>query len=114
MRFKEINSKKINESKELLSKLEDKKSDLETALGQARDITKDIKRTDVHVEIVSKLGVLAEEHGLELDEYDERKVFELKNELESAVYQLEEVFEDAIRDLSNKIDDIEYELEYGE
>jgi hypothetical protein len=114
MRFKEINSKKLNESKELLSKLEDKKSDLEIALGQAREITRDIKRTDVHVEIISKLGTLAEEHGLELDEYDERKVFEIKNELESAIYQLEEVFEDAVRNLSNKIDDIEYELEYGE
>lgn len=114
MRFKDINSKKINESKELLSKLEDKKSDLEIALGQAREITRDIKRTDVHVEIISKLGTLAEEHGLELDEYDERKVFEIKNELESAIYQLEEVFEDAVRNLSNKIDDIEYELEYGE
>lgn len=114
MRFKDINSKKINESKELLSKLEDKKSDLEIALGEAREITRDIKRTDVHVEIISKLGTLAEEHGLELDEYDERKVFEIKNELESAIYQLEEVFEDAVREISNKIDDIEYELEYGE
>ena len=114
MKFKEINSKKINESKELLSKLEDKKFNLESALGQAREITRDIKRTDIHVEIVSKLGVLAEEHGLQLDEYQERAVFEAKNKLESEIYELESVFEDAIRDLSNKIDDIEYELEYGE
>jgi len=114
MRFKELNNKKLIENKEELSKLEDKKSDLESALGSAREITKTIKYVDTHVEIVSKLGGIAEEVGLELDEYQERQVFDAKNKLESAIYQLEEVFEDAIRGLSNKIDDIEYELEYGE
>lgn len=107
MKFKEINSRKINEDNKLISKLEDKKFDLESALGQAREITRDIKRTDIHVEIVSKLGTLAEEHGLQLDSYDENAVFQAKNKLESAIYQLEEVFEDAIRDVSNKIDELE-------
>ena len=49
----------------------------------------------------------AEEHGLQLDSYDENAVFQAKNKLESAIYQLEEVFEDAIRDVSNKIDELE-------
>ena len=114
MRFKDINSKKINESKELLSKLEDKKSDLESALDQARQKTKEIKYHDPHVEIISKLRSIAEEVGLELDEYQERQVYQAKNNLESAIYELEEVFKDAIRDISNKIDDVEYKLEYGE
>lgn len=114
MRFRELNNKKLQENKEELSRLEDKKYDLESALDRARQITKTIKYVDTPTEIMSKLGTLAEEHGLELDRYDENKVLEVKRELESAIYQLEEVFKDAIRDLSNKIDDIEYELEYGE
>lgn len=114
MRFRELNNKKLQENKEELSRLEDKKYDLESALDRARQITKTIKYVDTPTEIMSKLGTLAEEHGLELDSYDENKVLEAKRELESAIYQLEEVFKDAIRDLSNKIDDIEYELEYGE
>ena len=105
MKFNEI--KQLQENQKLIDKLEDKKFDLESALGQAREITRDIKRTDIHVEIVSKLGTLAEEHGLEIDSYDEQQVFRAKNKLESAIYQLEEVFEDAIRDISNKIDELE-------
>lgn len=108
MRFKDINSKKIKESKNILSKLEKKKSKLESALRYAKSITKDIKRDDTHINILSRLGTLAEEFGLELDQYQESKVMELHNQLESEVYELEEVFNDAIRDLSNKIDDIEY------
>ena len=75
----------------------------------ARDITRDIKYVDTHIEIISKLSGVAEDVGLELDKYDESKVLELKNELESAIYQLEEPFEDAIRDIQNKIDELEYE-----
>ena len=109
MRFKDINSKKIQESKEKISKLENKKSDLEIALSSAREITKTIKYVDTHVEIVSKLSGIAEDVGLELDKYDESKVLELKNALESAIYQLEEPFEDAIRDIQNQIDELDYE-----
>ena len=89
--------------------LEDKKYELEGALSRAREITRDIKYVDTHVEIVSKLGTLAEDVGLELDDYNERQVYAAKNKLESAIYELEEVFEDAIRDISNKIDELEYE-----
>jgi len=105
MKFDEI--KKLQENQNVINQLEDKKFDLESALSSAREITRDIKRTDIHVEIVSKLGTLAEQHGLQLDSYDENAVFQAKNKLESAIYQLEEVFEDAIRDVSNKIDELE-------
>jgi len=109
MKFNEI--KILHENQKVIDKLEDKKSDLELALSSAREITKTIKYADMHVEIVSKLGTLAEENGLELDSYDENAVFQAKNKLESAIYQLEEVFEDAIRDVSNKIDELEMEME---
>ena len=89
--------------------MEDKVWDLKGALEDARSITKTIKYADMHVEIISKLSNLAEEHGLELDEYQERQVFQAKNTLESEIYQLEEVFEEAIRDLQNKIDELEYD-----
>ena len=52
----------------------------------ARDITRDIKYVDTHIEILLKLDRVAEDVGLELDKYDESKVLELKNELESAIY----------------------------
>ena len=107
MKFSEI--KNLAENKQLIDKLEDKKFDLENALDSARDITKGIKYADTHMQIILKLGHLAEEHGLEIDEYQEGKVFEAKNKLESEIYQLEEVFEDAIRDISNKIDELGYE-----
>ena len=90
-------------------KLENKLYELESALGMARETTRDIKYVDTHVEIVSKLSGIAEDVGLELDEYQERQVFEAKNKLESEIYQLEEVFEDAIRDLQNKIDELDLE-----
>ena len=89
--------------------LEDKLFKLELALERAREETRNIKYVDTHVEIVSKLGGIAEDVGIEIDEYQERQVFAAKNKLESEIYQLEEVFEDAIRDLQNKIDELEYE-----
>jgi len=103
----------INNLQEQPSKeaLEDKLYKLEGALGMARDTTKTIKYVDTHIEIMSKLAGIAEDVGLELDKYDESKVSELKNELESAIYQLEEPFEDAIRNIQNQIDELEYEEE---
>jgi len=104
MKINEIYTIPAINVKEDLSPLEDKLFDLESALSEAREITRDIKRADTHMQILVELSSLAEKHGLELDEYQERKVFEAKNKLESEVYQLEEVFEDAIRDIKNKID----------
>jgi hypothetical protein len=94
---------------ENVQQMEDRLSELEVALGQAREITRDIKRDDTHINILSKLGVLAEDVGLELDRYQESKVLQIHNQLESEIYELEEVFEDAIRDIKNQI-----EFEYDE
>ena len=107
MKFNEI--KKLHENQQVIDKLEDKKFDLERALEDARSITKTIKYVDTHVEIVSKLGTLAEENGLQLDEYYERQVYSAKNKLESEIYELEEVFKEAIRNIDNKIDELGYE-----
>jgi len=107
MKFTEI--KTLHENQKVIDKLEDKKFDLERALDDARDITKTIKYADMHVDIVTKISTLAEKHGIEIDEYQERKVFEAKNKLESEIYELEEVFKEAIRNIDNKIDELGYE-----
>ena len=112
--MKDANSSSYHKKRSLpesatIEQLEDKLYKLEGALGMARNITRDIKYVDTHIEIISKLAGVAEDVGIELDKYDESKVLELKNELESAVYQLEEPFEDAIRDIQNKIEELEYE-----
>lgn len=90
--------------KEDLSTLEDKLYDLQGALESARKETKNIKYADMHMEIISSLSNIAEQHGLELDEYNVNQVYRAKNNLESTIYELEEVFQDAIRDIQNKID----------
>ncbi len=100
---------KIYEVADKVDQMKDKLYDKEQALEIARSITKDIKYADTYMNIISKLSTLAEEQGLVLDEYQERKVFEAANRLESEIYELEEVFKDAIRDLRNKIDDMEEE-----
>jgi hypothetical protein len=107
MKFNEI--KKLQENQNVINKLEDNLYKLESALDSARNITKNIKYADMHVEIVSKLSGLAEEHGLELDEYQERQVYQAKLKLESEIFELEEVFKDAIRNIKNKIDELEEE-----
>lgn len=104
---------KISEvfTKEALTPAEDKLIDLQSALTQARSITKNIKYVDTHIEILAGLGTLADQHGIELDKYDSDAVLSAKNNLESACYQLEEVFEDAVRDAQNQIDLIDLEQE---
>ena len=94
---------------DMKDKLQDKLYDLESALGKARETTRDIKYVDTHVEIVSKLSMIMEDVGIEMDDYYASKVYEAKNKLESAIYECEEQLEDAIRDLQNKIDELELE-----
>lgn len=100
-------------TKEALTPAEDKLIDLQSALTQARSITKGIKYVDEHINILARLGTLADEHGIELDKYDSDAVLTAKNNLESACYELEGVFEDAIRDAQNQIDLEQEEEEYG-
>ena len=100
---------KEDDNQQAIDKLEDKKFDLERALEDAREITKDIKRADMHMDIIIKMGNLAEQHGLQIDENQERKVFQAKNQLESEIYELEEVFKEAIKNIDNKIERLGYE-----
>jgi hypothetical protein len=91
------------------SDLESKIYDLEAGLREARSITKNIKYADTHMQIITKMSSLAEQLGIQVDEYNERQVYEAMNNLESAVYELEAPFEDAIRDAKNKLDDMQME-----
>jgi hypothetical protein len=100
---------KIYEVADRVEQLEDKLYDMKSAKSNARNITKKIKYSNVYSEIVAELGTLAEDNGLELDEYQIRQVYQAQNHLESEIYQLEEIFDDAIRELRNKIDDAEEE-----
>ena len=50
MKFNEI--KKLTENQQVIDKLEDRKFDLESALRDARDITKSIKYADMHMDII--------------------------------------------------------------
>ena len=90
----------------------------ESAFAQVRATTKNIKYDDTAIEILSKVGTIADELSQEEVmqelEYLERAVFDAKNNLESTVYGLEEPFEDLIRTLRNKIDDEELDREYNE
>ena len=49
------------------------------------------------------------QHGLQIDDYQERKVFQAKNQLESEIFELEEVFKEAIKNIDNKIEQLGYE-----
>ena len=89
---------------ENVEQMEDKLWDLKSALESARAETKNIKYADMHMDIISKVSNIAEENGIELDEYNINQVYRAKNNLESAIYQLEEDFEEAIRELQNAID----------
>lgn len=116
MRINELNIRETQEKQAELQQLEAKRDEMESALGRAREITKQIKYADTHMQIVTAMGSLADDLGIpesELDYYS-RQVFEAKNKLESAIYEMEEIFEDPLRDLNNKIDEIEYDLEYPE
>lgn len=107
MKFNEI--KNLQENKAIIKKLEDRESALSVALGQAEEITRDIKRDRTLTEILSRLGTLAEEVGLELDPYQESRVRDIHNQLESEVYELEEIFKDALMSIKNKIEELEEE-----
>lgn len=77
----------------------DKKFDAERAYKDALQITKAIKYFDNHIEIINEIRQLAEQRGIDEKEleYHIDRVYEAKNELESAVFNLVEPFEDAVR-----------------
>ena len=81
--------------------VKDTRHELECALREARDITKEAKYLCYPVgEITTKLSSLADQHGL-LDEMNELldQVTEAEHNLESAFYECESVFKEAISEL---------------
>lgn len=104
MKFNEIQN--LQENQAQIKQLQDREDALTSALGQAKEINKTMKRDDTHINILSQLGGLAEDVGLELDRYQESQVLQLHNQLESACYELEEVFEDALRDVRNRLEEL--------
>ena len=80
--------------------VQDIRHELECALRESRDITKEAKYLCYPIgEITTKLSSLADEHGL-LDEMNELldQVTAAEHNLESAFYECESVFEEAISD----------------
>ena len=80
--------------------IEDTRHELECALIESRNITKEAKYLCYPIgEITTKLSSLADEHGL-LDEMNELldQVTAAEHNLESAFYECESVFEEAISD----------------
>ena len=81
--------------------VQDIRHELECALRESRDITKEAKYLCYPIgEITTKLSSLADEHGL-LDEMNELldQVTAVEHNLESAFYECESVFEEAISEL---------------
>ena len=85
----------------------EKEYEAKRGLQDALQITKAIKYFDNHIEIINEIRELAEMHGIDEKElkYHINKVYEAKNELESAIFNLVEPFEDAVR--SAQFDDEE-------
>lgn len=78
--------------------------DPETALRQARNITKAIKYDNALMDIIVKIQTLAEQvPGLDQEtlKYSIDNVHEAQSALESAVYGLEEAFEDLLTNAQN-------------
>ena len=52
------------------------------ALERAREETKNIKYADMHMEIINAVSNIAEDNGIEMDEYNINQVYHAKNKLE--------------------------------
>jgi hypothetical protein len=84
-----VQEEKIDENRQL---------DLEQALRQAKNITKNIKYDDTTTDIIVQIQMLAEKYNIDKNELDNAidNVYTARNKLESAVYGLDEVFQDAL------------------
>lgn len=102
---KKKKKKTFKYGKGIYENLNDYVMDLEFAVKEARNITKQIKYADMHMDIISKLSLLAEKYDVEIDEYDIRQVYKAKNNLESAIFELDQTFEQKLREVKNKIND---------
>ena len=81
----------------VLTESENKLAQLEMALSQARQATKNIKYDNTVNDIIAEIQGLAQKYGMDAKtvKWAISDVIEAKNNLESAVYGLEEVFKDA-------------------
>ena len=117
MRFAEIKENQGLEAKKVkLEHLEKSLDEMESALGRAREATKQIKYDNTASEITVALMGIADDVGIDEKELDyyAGQVREASNNLESKVYEMEEVFEDRLRDLKNAVDDLQMEIDYPE
>jgi hypothetical protein len=81
----------------ILTENENRLAQLEMALSQARQATKNIKYDNTVNDIIAEIQSLAQKYGMDAKsvKWAVSDVIEAKNNLESAVYGLEEVFKDA-------------------
>ena len=117
MKFAEIKENQVLAQKQAkLVSLESALDKMETALGAAREATKQIKYDNTATDIIVALSGIADEVGIDEKEIDyyANDVRRANNKLESAIYGMEEVFEDRVRDLKNAVDDLQMEIDYPE
>ena len=117
MKFAEIKENQVLAQKQAkLVSLESALDKMETALGAAREATKQIKYDNTATDIIVALSSIADEVGIDEKELDyyANDVRRANNKLESAIYGMEEVFEDRVRDLKNAVDDLQMEIDYPE
>ena len=117
MMFAEIKENQVLAQKQAkLVSLESALDKMETALGAAREATKQIKYDNTATDIIVALSGIADEVGIDEKELDyyANDVRRANNKLESAIYGMEEVFEDRVRDLKNAVDDLQMEIDYPE
>ena len=117
MKFAEIKENQVLAQKQAkLASLESSLDKMETALGAAREATKQIKYDNTATDIIVALSSIADEVGIDEKELDyyANDVRRANNKLESAIYGMEEVFEDRVRDLKNAVDDLQMEIDYPE
>ena len=117
MKFAEIKENQVLAQKQAkLVSLESALDKMETALGAAREATKQIKYDNTATDIIVALSGIADEVGIDEKELDyyANDVRRANNKLESAIYGMEEVFEDRVRDLKNAVDDLQLEIDYPE
>ena len=117
MKFAEIKENQVLAQKQAkLASLESSLDKMETALGAAREATKQIKYDNTATDIIVALSGIADEVCIDEKELDyyANDVRRANNKLESAIYGMEEVFEDRVRDLKNAVDDLQMEIDYPE
>ena len=96
--------------------LENELDQYQAILKKSREITKSIKYSRVHSEIITEIKMLAEQNKISPEMFDDAisEIFDAASRLESAVYGLEEPIEDRIRNIKNRISELEDEEYYKE